>query len=63
MKSPNSIKQTPFWECNRCKKNSINNPEYGSCPCPRGSCEAEITGKVVTIVNVVKFPKEKTQKQ
>lgn len=51
-------KTKDFWECDRCeadkstdKANSLNK-KY--CPCPRGSCDAIVTGKVITTVEVIK---------
>ena len=52
------VKAKDFWECDRCeadnstdKANSLNK-KY--CPCPRGSCDAIITGTVVTTVEIIK---------
>ena len=51
-------KNQDFYECDRCeadnsteKANSLNKVW---CPCPRGSCEARITGTVKTIITVDK---------
>lgn len=44
-----------YYVCNRCDKNS-DKDVY--CPCPRGSCEAEIVGEIeVTITKTIKFKK------
>jgi hypothetical protein len=52
-----------YYECDRCeadnsteKANSLNK-RY--CPCPRGSCEAELVGKVITTIKVIKNDRRK----
>ena len=60
-------KQTPskrtktegYYECPRCNINSLGRQ---MCPCPRGSCEAELVGKVVTIVEVILTKKKKNER-
>ena len=44
-----------YWECNNCGTNS----QTQDCmiPCPRGGCEAKITGEIITTIN--KFTAEK----
>jgi len=37
------IETKDFYECSRCERNSEID-EY--CPCPRGSCEAKISGTI-----------------
>lgn len=41
-----------YFECERCKNNTLTKNE--TCPCPRGSCEAICTGQVVETVIVIK---------
>lgn len=55
-------KEEDYYECKRCDKNSVKNPEYASCPCPRGSCEAEIVGKVITTTQIFLAPKKPKKK-
>jgi len=54
-----STKVIDYWECKRCRINSKTKDRM--CPCPRGSCEAEVTGRevITTESTVIKFPKEK----
>jgi len=52
-------KQRDLWECPRCKNSSLDEDEC--CPCPRGSCEAEITGLVITTVKIIRYDKEETK--
>jgi len=40
-----------YYECPRCEINSLT--EKRMCPCPRGSCEAEIKGEIKTTVEVI----------
>ena len=41
----------PYWYCSRCK---IDNTGERMCPCPRGSCDAEVVGRITTttVINV-----------
>lgn len=39
-------KRKDYWECDRCEINSLKKDSM--CPCPRGSCDAELVGVVVT---------------
>ena len=41
------VKEEDYWECDRCH---INNLGERMCPCPRGGCEAEPIGVIVTSV-------------
>lgn len=38
-----------YYFCPRCDKNSVN---HEWCPCPRGSCEARITGTITTTITL-----------
>jgi hypothetical protein len=42
--------EKPYVYCDRCKID--NNGNDRMCPCPRGSCEAEIIGTIITTVEV-----------
>lgn len=46
-----TVTEEEYWECSRCKNNSVDEQW---CPCPRGSCEAECVGKVITTVKIIK---------
>ena len=35
-----------YFTCSRCKIDSLSDDEM--CPCPRGGCEAAITGTIIT---------------
>lgn len=39
-----------YWECKRCKINSLTIDSR--CPCPRGGCEAKIVGKTITTTEI-----------
>lgn len=39
-------KTREYWVCHRCNITSLDKKRM--CPCPRGSCEAECVGKLVT---------------
>lgn len=41
----NKIKQTDYYECKSCKINSTTKGRM--CPCPRGGCDARITGTLI----------------
>lgn len=43
-------KEVDYWTCDRCEINSLGEQ---MCPCPRGSCEAEVTGKVITTTTLI----------
>lgn len=47
-----TIKEEDFYKCKRCKISS--DTKYGMCPCPRGGCEAKITG-TKTITTIITF--------
>lgn len=55
-------KKEDYYECKRCNKNSVKNPEYASCPCPRGGCEAQVVGKVVITTQIFIAPKKPVKK-
>ena len=38
-----------YYFCPRCDKNSVN---HKHCPCPRGSCEARISGTITTTITL-----------
>ena len=44
-----------YWTCDRCKIDSETKGRM--VPCPRGSCDAEITGEVTITKEIVKFDK------
>jgi hypothetical protein len=55
--------KTPYYECSRCeadnstkKANSLNK-EW--CPCPRGNCDAELIGQIITTTTIIKNNKKK----
>lgn len=50
MKNKYSKREEDYY-CNRCKIDSFTKNRI--CPCPRGSCDAKIRGKVVTTVEVI----------
>lgn len=50
MENKLSTKVFDYWECPRCEINSQSNL---MCPCPRGSCEAEVKGKVVITTELI----------
>lgn len=39
-------KEEEYWKCNRCRITSETKDRM--CPCPRGGCEANVIGKIVT---------------
>jgi hypothetical protein len=41
-----------YLECPRCKLNNFDEPEFWGCP--RGSCETEAKGTLITTIEVVK---------
>jgi hypothetical protein len=45
----------PYVACPRCK---IDNTGGEMVPCPRGSCEAQVVGKIITTVEIVVTKKE-----
>lgn len=45
-----------YYECSRCKINSET--EKRMCPCPRGSCDAVIKGKVTISKTITIFGEE-----
>ena len=45
------VKKKDYWSCSRCEINSETNGRM--CPCPRGSCEAEIIGAIVTTKEII----------
>ena len=49
-KPSTKTKKEDLYYCNRCK---IDSTGKQMCPCPRGSCEAEIIGKVITTREVI----------
>ena len=57
-----TVKKQDYYECSRCDKNSVKDHVFGSCPCPRGSCEAEIVGKVIVTTQIVMNPKKPVEK-
>lgn len=42
-------KKKPYFICTRCKNNTLK-PGGTVIPCPRGSCEAEEIGELVTTI-------------
>lgn len=48
-----------YFECERCNINSLTKDRI--CPCPRGSCEAEIVGEITTIIEIKRFRKKNLQ--
>lgn len=38
-----------YYVCERCNRNSHEN-EW--CPCPRGSCEAELVGEIIVTIEL-----------
>lgn len=53
-------KTEDYWVCTSCDINSLGKR---MCPCPRGSCEAEAVGKVVTTVEVFLNEKKNQKKK
>lgn len=53
-------KTEDYWVCTRCDINSLGKR---MCPCPRGSCKAEVVGKVVTTVEVFLNEKKNQKKK
>jgi hypothetical protein len=53
------FKKEDFWSCERCGIDT--NSKGRMIPCPRGFCEAEVTGVINTITETIMFPKEKTK--
>jgi hypothetical protein len=53
-----TIEKIDYYTCLRCKKNSLKNKQ--SCPCPRGSCEAKISGtvEITTKINTTLTPEQ-----
>lgn len=51
------VKKKDFWSCESCKITSKTKGRM--IPCPRGGCEAEITGEITVTTEIVMFPKEK----
>lgn len=50
---PKAIKgENDYWECERCQINTLTKDRM--IPCPRGGCEAEVTGEIVTTVVLTK---------
>ena len=48
---PKIIKEeTHYFECDRCEINSLSQDRM--CPCPRGSCEAELRGVIEKVITV-----------
>ncbi len=47
------IKKEDYWECGRCKITSSTKDRM--CPCPRGSCEAEVIGEIIITREFVLF--------
>lgn len=45
-----------YWSCDSCKINS--NTRNRMIPCPRGSCEAEIVGEIITTKELKLFNKK-----
>lgn len=43
-------KEKDYYTCSRCKIDSLT--KGSMCPCPRGGCEAAITGTVITEIKV-----------
>jgi hypothetical protein len=44
------VKQEDYYICERCDITSLK--EGKMCPCPRGSCEAKISGTVTTRITL-----------
>jgi hypothetical protein len=66
MKAPKSVtttKQTDFWECSQCGITSSTSGRM--IPCPRGSCEAKVTGQMITVVTktLIRYEKKEESKQ
>jgi len=59
-----SIKVEDYYKCDRCNINSQT--PNSMCPCPRGSCEAKIIGKIefrtTILLNGVETNKEQPKK-
>lgn len=51
MKGKKVIKEK-YYECPRCKINSRTKDVW--CPCPRGGCEAVVTGTIVITEKLIK---------
>jgi ribosomal protein L37AE/L43A len=51
------VKETEYWYCERCEIDNVKSKAM--CPCPRGSCEAEIVGTIKTTVEISITPKPK----
>lgn len=49
---PISNTSRDYWECERCKISSIHPSRI--IPCPRGGCEAKVTGKITTTIVLTK---------
>jgi hypothetical protein len=43
-------KTKDYWECIRCNSSSLNDKW---CPCPRGSCEAQLKGVIETETKII----------
>lgn len=53
-------KEEDYYTCSRCKINS--NTEDRMCPCPRGGCEAKISGTLYT-TTIVELDKTLSSEQ
>jgi len=53
------VKTELYLECPGCNINSLTKDRM--CPCPRGECEAEVVGKIITTVEVVINEKKKSK--
>jgi hypothetical protein len=45
------VKTEDYYTCDRCKIDSLGK---AMCPCPRGGCEAAITGTLTTTTEIVR---------
>ncbi len=54
-------KITDYYECSICDINSLTKNRM--CPCPRGSCGAEVKGRIKTTVVVEYFTKKDGDKK
>lgn len=48
---------TEYYECTRCGISNLHKTRM--CPCPRGGCEAEVKGRLETVVSIIREPQNK----
>ena len=51
MKDKNKIETQDYYTCARCEINTLES-KGRMIPCPRGGCEAKLSGTITTVVTV-----------